>query len=70
MELGLMLSVTQCPKTPLEINEMKSMPYKVAVGSLMYVAIGMHPDIVFAVSLLGQFCTNLGNCIGKQPNVY
>ena len=60
MELGLMLSVTQCPKTLFEINEMKSMPYKVAVGSLMYAAIGTCPDIAFAVSLLGQFMHNPG----------
>ena len=58
MEPGLTLSVTQCPKTPLEINEMKSVPYKAAVGSLMYAAIGTCPDIAFAVSLLGQFMHN------------
>ena len=45
MELELTLSVTQCPKTLFEINEMKSVPYKVAVSSLMYAAIGTCPDI-------------------------
>ena len=60
MELGLMLSVTQCPKTPSEINEMNSILYKATVDSLMYTAIGTHPDIAFAVSLLRQFMHNPG----------
>ena len=55
-----MLLFTQCPKTLSEINDMKSIPYKAAVGSLMYTAIGTCPDIVFVVSLLGQFMHNLG----------
>ena len=34
---------------------MSSIPYSSAVGSLMYLAIGTHPDITFAVGLLSQF---------------
>ena len=33
---------------------MSSIPYLSAVGSLMYLAIGTHPDIAFAVGLLSQ----------------
>ena len=40
MDPGLMLSITQCPKNQAEKNEMKSIPYKEAIGSLMYAAIG------------------------------
>ena len=61
MDPGLTLSITQCSKTQVEINEMKSMPYKEAVGSLMYTAIGTQPDIAYSVSLLGQFMHNPGN---------
>jgi hypothetical protein len=39
---------------------MRKVPYREAIGSLMYVAIAMHPDISFAVSCLSQFLENLG----------
>ncbi len=37
-----------------EKDYMSSIPYLSAVGSLMYLAIGTHPDIAFAVGLLSQ----------------
>jgi len=40
MDPGLMLSIAQCPKNQAEVNEMKNVPYKEAVGFLMYTAIG------------------------------
>jgi hypothetical protein len=37
---------------------MHSKPYAMLVGSLMYAAVGMRPDISFAVSLLAQVLAN------------
>jgi hypothetical protein len=39
---------------------MRKVPYREAIGSLMYVAIAMRPDISFAVSCLSQFLKNPG----------
>ncbi len=39
---------------------MKKVPYRAAVGSLMYAAVGTRPDIAFAVGLLAQFLENPG----------
>ncbi len=60
MDPGITLSIAQCPNTLPEVNEMKNVPYKAAIGSLMYAALGTHPDIAFSVSLLGQFMHNPG----------
>ena len=37
---------------------MKKTPYHEAIGSLMYAAVAMCPDIAFAVSYLSQFLEN------------
>ena len=39
---------------------MKNIPYLTAVGSLNYLAIGTRPDLVHAISELGQFNSNPG----------
>ncbi len=39
---------------------MKNVPYHEAVGSLMYAAMGMQPDIAFATSTVVQFLENPG----------
>jgi hypothetical protein len=36
---GVKLTQDQCPKTPSEVEEMRSVPYSHAVGSLMYLAV-------------------------------
>jgi hypothetical protein len=48
---GHNLSSQQSPKTPEERQKRwkTSLPYINAVGSLMYLAIMMHPDIAYAV---------------------
>ena len=40
--------------------KMKNIPYHEAVGSLMYAAMGMRPDIAFATSTVAQFSENPG----------
>jgi hypothetical protein len=37
---------------------MRNIPYREAVGSLMYAAMGTRPDIAFATSTMAQYCEN------------
>jgi len=48
------------PSSPSDIAHMCKVPYRKAIGSLMYAAVATHPDIAFAVSTLSQFLENLG----------
>ena len=57
---GTALSEAQCPSTPEEVEEMRSIPYISAVGSLLYLAIATRPDIAYAVGLLARFNTRPG----------
>jgi hypothetical protein len=50
----------QSPRNQLEIDQMKSIPYALAVGSNMYAHICMHPDLAFVTVLLGRFQSNPG----------
>jgi len=36
-------------------EEMQGIPYKAAVGSLMYAMVGTRPDLAFPVSMVSQF---------------
>jgi hypothetical protein len=38
---------------------MKNVPYRKAIGFLMY-SMGTRPDIIFAISTVAQFLENLG----------
>lgn len=55
------LSLAQCPDNPCQYRSMRDVPYREAIGSLMYVALGTRPDIMFAVTFLSQFMQNLGH---------
>jgi hypothetical protein len=62
--------------TPLDVNskllklteeefqgiqeEMQGIPYKAAVGSLMYAMVGTRPDLAFPVSMVSQFMSRAG----------
>ena len=54
------LSKSQSPSKIEDINKMKNVPYREAVGSLMYAAMGTRPDIAFATSTVAQFSDNPG----------
>lgn len=57
---GTKLSQDQCPKTPEDVQAMRTVPYAHAVGSLMYLAISTRPDIAHAVGVLSRFSCNPG----------
>ena len=51
---------SQSPQIVTEIACIKCVPYREAIGLLMYVVIGTHPDIAFAISTLAKFARNPG----------
>ena len=54
------LSKSQSPTKLEDIAKMKNVPYREAVGSLMYAAMGTRPDIAFATSTVAQYSENPG----------
>ena len=60
MDPNVAFSKDQCPTTPDDIARMRRVPYREAIGSLMYASVGTRPDISFAVSTLSQFLDNPG----------
>jgi hypothetical protein len=62
LEPGTTLSADDCASTPVEFKYMKTVPYKEAIGHLMWASLSTHPDITYAVNFLLQFMQNLGPC--------
>ena len=60
VEKGLSLSVDQCPKNDKEKEQMSNVPYREAIGSLMYAMLCTRPDICFAVGLVSRYQSNPG----------
>ncbi|XP_057802913.1 secreted RxLR effector protein 161-like [Salvia miltiorrhiza] len=54
------LSKKQCPKTDLELEEMRNIPYANAIGSVMYLMISTRLDIAYVVSCLSRYMANPG----------
>ena len=54
------LTSAQCPTSEKDALAMKQVPYREAVGSVMYLAIGTRPDIAHAVGVLSRFSNNPG----------
>ena len=67
---GDKLSLSQCPKTEPEKQEMHQIPYASVVGSLMYAQVCTRPDIAYITGVLGRYLSNPGMIIGKQPKGY
>src|SRR3954465_5009998 len=57
---GSKLSVTQCPATSKEREEMSSKPYASAIGSIMYAMQCTRPDVALAVSQTNRYQSNPG----------
>jgi hypothetical protein len=60
MATGCQLSKEMEPSTAEEIEYMKGVPYRSAIGSLMYAATGTRPDLAFAVGRAARYCANPG----------
>jgi len=54
------MSGADCPTTPKDKADMKKIPYRSAIGSLMYLATCTRPDITYAVSMCASFMHNPG----------
>jgi hypothetical protein len=50
----------QSPRNQYEIDQMKSVSYASAVGSLMYAQICTRPDLAFVTRMLGRYQKNPG----------
>lgn len=60
MDPNLVLSSSQSPSTPDQIAAMRNIPFREAIGSLMYASLATRPDITFAVARLSQYLQNPG----------
>ena len=57
---GVVYTQGDSPADQAEDAHMKTVPYREAIGSLMYASVATCPDISFAVSALSQFLDNPG----------
>ena len=57
---GDVFGLFQCPKTEVEKEQMRMIPYASVVGSLMYAQVCTRPDIAYIAGMLGRYQTNPG----------
>ena len=50
----------QCPRNQCETDQMKSVPYASAIGSIMYAQVCTCADSAFVTGMLGRFQSNPG----------
>ncbi|EPZ36131.1 hypothetical protein O9G_005796 [Rozella allomycis CSF55] len=60
MEPNKQYSKDMCPHQPQEIEQMALVPYRSAIGSLLYASVATRPDITFAVSIASKYLNNPG----------
>jgi ATP-binding cassette subfamily B (MDR/TAP) protein 1 len=54
------VSKSDCPTFASAIAQMKAVPYREAIGSLMHIMVCTRPDIACAVGILSRFLQNPG----------
>jgi hypothetical protein len=59
-QVGLHLSKEMAPRNYEEEKQMERIPYRSAIGSLMYLALSTRPDIANAVNLVSRFVEDPG----------
>jgi len=55
---GITLSIKDSPETQDEADEMKGVPYREALGLLMWLQVATRPDLSYTVNLLSCFAHN------------
>lgn len=60
MDVGQRISRDLCPKSEEEKEDMRSVPYREAIGSLLFLGMLTRPDITFATNFLARYCENPG----------
>jgi hypothetical protein len=60
LQKGFKPQSSMSPTNDAEKHEMENIPYREAIGSLLYIAVCTRPDIAYAVCALARFCTNPG----------
>jgi len=61
MILGATYSWSDSPSALIKMDRMRRVPYREAIGSLMYASVATRPDITFAMLTLSQFLNNPGD---------
>jgi len=59
---SITLSKSMSPTTQEERDEMANIPYRQAVGTLLWLSLGTRPDICYAVSQVAKF----NDCFGRE----
>lgn len=60
LEMGANISKEICPKDEMVKHVMKNIPYREAIGSLLFLTLTTRPDISFAVNFLSRYCEDPG----------
>jgi hypothetical protein len=55
MSHDITLSKKKCPSEPDEQERMRVIPYALAIGSIMYAMLCMHPDVSYALSTTSKY---------------
>ena len=50
----------RCPKNKYELEQIKTVPYALAVGSLQYAQVCTRPDLYFVTRILGRYQSDPG----------
>ena len=57
---GIILSKEQCPKTTQEEEDMRLIPYALAISSLICAMLCTRPDICYVVGIVSRYQSNPG----------
>ena len=69
MDPGVHLMKSQSPTAEDEKDDMANVPYRELIGSLMYAAMAMRPNIAHTVTALSQFLENPGHTHWQAAHV-